>query len=313
MIAANHTHRREMWALLAVLGTVVLWASAYPAIAIALTGFSPAPLAAVRFLFAALALLGIAAFSGFRVPAREDVPRIVLIGGIGIAVYNLLLNTGQTTVNAGTAGLLININPVLAALLARVFLKERLRPLGWLGIGIAFTGAALIATNRNGGGFSLSWGSLYILAAALCFAVQWVLQKPLLSRYPPLAVATWVIWSGTVLLLPFLPASVSALRQAPSQAVLAALYLGLAPAALAYAIWAYALANYSVTRATSFLYLVAPVTLLLAYLTLGEIPGPLTFVGGALALTGVVIVNRFGRASAKPAAISAAAAVPLEA
>lgn len=282
-------------ALPAVLLTVLLWASAYPAIALALTGFDPFGLASIRYLIASLALLLIARIAALELPSWADVPRIVLAGALGISAYNLLLNFGQTLVNAGTAGLLINVSPVFAAILGAMVLGDRLRPAGWVGIAISFAGAILIAFGRSDRDMRFDPGALYILGAALCFALQWVIQKPLLGRHRPLAVATWVLWAGSMLLLPLLPRAFERLPDAPADALAATIYLGLGPAALAYAAWAYALTRYSVTRATSFLYLVPPVTLLLAYLLLGEIAAPLTLIGGALALAGVIVVNTLGR------------------
>ncbi len=293
--------RSATWPIAAALLTVLLWAASFPAIAVALRGFDPAPLATVRFIGASAALLVIARIAGIGLPHRSDVPRIAAIGLVGIAAYNLLLNLGQTTVSAGTTVLLINTNPILTAILARFLLGERLRPAGWLGILIAFAGAALITLSRGGWSFDVERGTVYLLAAALCFALQWVLQKPLLAHYRPLAVATWVIWVGTFLLLPFAPAGFRQLAAAPADAIAATVFLALGPAALAYAVWAYALAHFAVGRATSLLYLVPPVSLLIAYALLGEVPGVWTLAGGVLTLSGVIIVNTLGRAPARAA------------
>ena len=286
----------------AALLTVVLWAASFPAIAVALRGFDPAPLAALRFVGASAALLVIARMADIGLPRPSDLPRIAATGVVGIAAYNLLLNLGQTTVSAGTTVLLINTNPILTAILARFLLGERLRPAGWLGILMAFAGAALIALSRSGWSFEVEWGTVYLLAAALCFALQWVLQKPLLARHRPLAVATWVIWAGTFLLLPFAPAGLRQLAAASADAIAATVFLALGPAALAYAAWGYAVAHFALGRAASFLYLVPPVSLLIAYALLGEVPGLWTLAGGVLTLSGVIVVNTLGRASGPPRA-----------
>jgi drug/metabolite transporter (DMT)-like permease len=292
---ASRPVRPSIWPIAAALLTVLLWASAFPTIAVALHGFDPAPLAALRFLAASAVLVVIARVAGIGLPQSRDLPRIAAVGLVGITIYNLLLNLGQTTVSAGTTVLLININPIFAALLAQGMLGERLRPAGWVGILVAFTGAALIALSRNHWSLDIAVGTLVILAAAACFALQWVLQKPLLARYRPLAVAIWVIWCGTALLTPFLPAGFRQLSAAPPDAIAATLFLALGPAALAYAVWAYALAYFPVGRATSFLYLVPPVSLVITWLLLGEVPTAWTLVGGALTLSGVIIVNTLGR------------------
>lgn len=284
--------------LAAILITVFMWAAAYPAIAIALKGFGPLGLAAIRYLVAALVLAALAVVVPPGLPQRRDVPRIAGAGLLGIIAYNILLNLGQTGVGAGTAGLLVNVNPIIAALLGSLFLGDRLRMIGWVGIAISFAGAALIAISRSGSGLTLNWSAGLVLLAAFCLAAMFVVQKPLLAHYRPLPLTMWIIWLGTLPLLVFLPEGFESVAHAPAAAIGAALFLGFGPAALAYVAWSYALAHYPVSRASSFLYLAAPLILLMAYLTLGEIPNLSTVAGGALTLAGVIIVGRFGKVQA---------------
>jgi len=128
------------WAYLAAAITMVLWASSYAIIRIALQSFKPAQLASVSFLIAALLFAGYAVVTRMRLPARADLLRCLLAGGIGISLYNTLLDTGEVTVSAGAASFLINCGPVFAALLGRFLIKERLRAWGWIAILISFSG-----------------------------------------------------------------------------------------------------------------------------------------------------------------------------
>jgi drug/metabolite transporter (DMT)-like permease len=75
----------------------------------------------------------------------------------------------------------------------------------------------------------------------------------------------------------------------------AAIYLGVFPAALGYVSWAYALARIPACRAASFLYLVPAVTLGIAWFWLGEWPTWLALFGGVIAMSGVIVVNVFGK------------------
>ena len=75
------------------------------------------------------------------------------------------------------------------------------------------------------------------------------------------------------------------------EATLAAVYLGVFPAAVGYVTWAYVLARLPVARTTSFLYLVPPMTLVIAFGLTREVPAVTTLLGGALAIAGVAIVN----------------------
>jgi drug/metabolite transporter (DMT)-like permease len=278
--------------------TVLLWASAFPGIRAGLEGFSPAALAALRYAIASLAFLMLALSGRIARPKLPDLPRIALAGGLGIAAYNLALNSGERSVDPGTASFLINTGPIFAALMGALFLHEKFSRWAWLGAAVAFAGAAMIGFG-TAGGFHFSPDASVVLLAAVCQASQFVLQKPLLPRYGALSTTAFLVFAGTLLLTPFLPEGVAALPGAPRGAILATIYLGLFPAALAYAAWSYALAHFPVGRTTMSLYLVAPIATGLTIAWFGIWPAPLALLGGAFAIAGVVIVNTLGRQTSR--------------
>ena len=100
---------------LAAAGTVLLWASAFPAITVADRGLGPAGLAVARLAVASAALALAAPLLGVRRPRRGDLPLIALCGLAGMTGYQLLLNAGERVVPAGTASLLVATAPVYAS------------------------------------------------------------------------------------------------------------------------------------------------------------------------------------------------------
>ncbi len=187
-------------ATLAAAGTVLLWASAFPAITVAVRGLGPAGLAVARLAVASAALAVVAPVLGVRRPRPRDLPLIALCGLAGMTGYQLLLNAGERVVSAGTASLLVATAPVYASLLAVAFLGEHATRRRWAGSAVALAGTALIAAS-HGLGFGTS--ALIVLAAAVLQAIFHTAQKPLLARYTGFEVTAYAMWAGTVFILPW--------------------------------------------------------------------------------------------------------------
>ncbi|MGW3635500.1 DMT family transporter [Streptomyces sp. NPDC005122] len=274
---------------LALAGTVVLWASAFPAIRVGVDGLGIAALSWWRLAVASLALLLVAPFAGVRVPHRKDLPLIALCGATGMTAYQVLLNWGEVHVEAGTASLLISVAPVFSVLLGSVFLAERLTRDTVVGSAVALTGAAVVTLADGLAGFTGS--ALVVLAAAVVQGIYHFAGKPLLRTYSGVEVATYAMVAGTLFATPLLPATLRATADAPAGALWSALYLGLMPSALGFVIWGYAVARMPLSAATAALYLVPPVALAVSVLWLGEVPRPVALVGGAVTVLGVVLIN----------------------
>ena len=297
-LSTTAARRANVAAVLAVAVTVLSWASAFPLIRVGIRELGSLELAAARFTVASALSLAWLAFSRPPLPTRADALRFLLSGLIGISLYNGLLNQGERTVSAGAAAFVVNIAPILTAILATIFLRERFSLWGWGGALTSFAGVGLIALGQPGG-LAFGGGASLVAGAALCTASYFVIQRPLVPRYGALACTAYTILSGTLFLLPFLPGALPVLG-APGATRLAAtvVALGVFPAAIGYAAWTYALGRFGAARAANFLYLVPPVAAMVGYAALGESLSALTLIGGAIAILGVVIVNSLGRPSA---------------
>jgi len=285
------TEPRHWLPVAAVAVTLLFWASAFVAIRHLGEDFTPGALSLGRLIVGSIALGAVAVSRGLPRPSGRDWLGLVVIGVLWFGVYNLALNAGERHVDAGTAAMLIQVSPVLIAVLATVFLGERFT--GWLGLGLllAFAGIVLIALSQPDGHNDLLGVALCLLAA-LVYSISLVVQKPLVSRLSALHV-TWLACTiGALVCLPFAGQLVDDASRASTSDVWWVIYLGLFPTAIAFTTYAFALRHMTASSLGITTYLVPPLTILMGWLFLGEVPPTMAYAGGALALIGVAVARR---------------------
>ena len=287
------------WLPLAAVGTTLtLWASAFVAIRHLADDFSAGPLALGRIAVGAVVLGALALTrGGLPRPSARQWRSIAVIGVLWYAVYMVALNEGEQRVDAGTAAMLIQVSPVLIAVLAALFLSERFTAQLVAGLVLAFSGVAMIGLSTtshgaDGGGGRDLLGVGLCLLAAVAYAVSLVVQKPLVATMSPLRV-TWLACSvGAVACLPFAGSLVGELGRAPASSVWWLVYLGVFPTAIAFSTYAFALTHMSASTLGVSTYVVPVLTIVMGVIFLGEAPPAIAYAGGALTLVGVAVARR---------------------
>jgi drug/metabolite transporter (DMT)-like permease len=271
---------------------VLLWASAFVGIRAAGEQVSAGPLTLGRVVVGGAALGLLVLVRRAPRPPRSDVPRLLVCGLLWFGAYNVMLNAAEQRVDAGTAAMLVNVGPVLIAVLAGLLLGEGF-PRGLLaGCAIAFAGAVVIGLATSERSVDAGWGAALAVAAAAAYAGGVVAQKPLLERTSALQVTFLACTIGAAACLPFAPTLLEELGEAPASAIAWTIYLGVFPTAVGFTTWAYALGRTSAGRMGATTYLVPPLTVILGWAVLGEAPPALALVGGALCLLGVAVSRR---------------------
>jgi len=280
--------------LLAVVVTVLAWASAFVAIRGVGDDLSPGALALGRLLVGTVVLGVLLAGRGWVRPTGREWALIGVCGVGWFGVYNVALNAAERHLDAGTTAMLVNIGPILIAVFAGLLLGEGFPRRLVSGIAVAFAGVLLIGAATRGAEADLL-GVVLCVVAALAYACGVVAQKPVLRRLPGLQVTFTGAAIGAVCCLPWGGVLVGELGRAPVSSIAGMVYLGVVPTALAFSTWAYALSRMDAGTLGVTTYLVPPLVIVLGWLLLDEVPPALAFVGGAVCLAGVALTRRRSR------------------
>jgi len=284
---------------LLVLAAVTLWGWSFVFTKMLIAELDPVEIFAVRM---ALGLPVVAAVVWIRrVPlhfTRADLAP--LLAGSAVFVLHVFVQlAGLKTTTATNTGWLIAVSPLALALLAAVFLRERIGRAGAAGLAIATSGVILLVS--RGRLTDLGWlrnsGDWLVVTSALTWAVYTVLTRNLVQRRHPLAVtlAVLAVVAVLTLVLVIVFADLSRVRALSPRGIAAALYLGIPGLAFGQWFWQEGVARLGATRAGMYLYLEPLATLALAVPLLGESFGPVGILGGALVLAGVYVAERKGR------------------
>lgn len=147
----------------------------------------------------------------------------------------------------------------------------------------------VVAGDRGLG--SIDAHGLLILLAAVSWCFYFALQKHHSGRYDGLTLVCYTIWSGTALLLIYLPGLAGKVVNAPIHVQWAVIALGVFPSALAYLAWAFVLTHIDLSRATMTLYLIPPTAMAIAAFALGEEPTLMVGAGAVVVLISVLALN----------------------
>ncbi|MHA6667581.1 DMT family transporter [Homoserinimonas sp. A447] len=283
--------------LVAIVVTVIAWASAFVVIRGVAPYFSGGPLALGRLLIGTALLALVLIGRRWVKPTGREWLLILVFGIAWFGVYNVALNTAEQTLDAGTTAMLVNIGPILIALGAGLFLGEGIPKWLAIGAGVAFFGVILIGLGTGASEFGDGWGVIWCLVAALAYAIGVLCQKRVLTRMP----ATQVTWMGCVIgaiaCLPFSGGLIAELQEAPTAAIIGVVYLGAVPTALAFSTWAYALSRMPAGKLGVTTYVVPAIVVALGFLFFQEIPTVLAIIGGVICLIGVALSRRTSRAA----------------
>lgn len=290
-----------MWPDASLFGVAVIWGINIPFMKTGLEQVDVFVFNAIRLTISALVLVVFA----WRERRRGIVPNARTAGGHVVvyalmvaAVYQLLFLLGIDRTTAGNTALIIATVPMWTALLARVFIGEKLQKLAWLGLMVALVGTVIVALQKGDitTGREQLWGNLIILAAALLWSGGTVYSRPLLKRISPMQLSA----SAVVIALPahYLIAAGRFESSRPAlysgDVWLIIIYSGVLSSGFAQPMWHFGVRHAGAAHAAIIQNLIPLVALAVAWVSRGETATTAQLFGGALIMVGLVTM-RLGR------------------
>ena len=296
---ASLEHTRAAFGVtdLQLLLMALIWGVNFSVVKYGTGALAPMAYNAIRVALAAVALVIVARLAREAWPRGRDLAVLLALGLLGNGVYQLFFIAGISRTRAGTAALMLAAGPAFTALLGRVRGTERIRPLGMMGIALSVGGVALVlfgnAQNPGEGGSSLV-GALLVLCGALSWALYTVLLQPYTHRYGGLSLSAATMAGGALPLVLLGMADIARTRfsAVPLGAWGAVAYSGLLALVVAYFLWYRGVRILGPTRTAMYANLQPAIALLVAWVTLGEVPTTWQVVGMGMIGVGVVLVRR---------------------
>ena len=276
------------WFVLAVPGLV--WGTSFYFIAEGLKAFPAALITPMRVGFGALTL-GLFPSARRAKIDRRDLPQVVLLGVIWMAVPLSIFPFAEERVSSSVTGMLNGATPLFIAVVAAL-MARRLPPRQQIvGVCVGFCGVVLIAVASGTGGHN-SWAGIGLIFVALVFyGFSLNIAVPLQQQYGGLPVLWRAQMVAFVLVVPFAIPSLGDVEFAWAP-FLAMVALGVFGTALAFVVMASNAGRLGSTRAAVSVYIVPVVSLLLGALVRHETVAVLAIVGCAIAILGAYLTNR---------------------
>jgi drug/metabolite transporter (DMT)-like permease len=201
--------------------------------------------------------------------ARKDLLLIALCGLFGVAINQLFFFHGLSRSSSINSGIIMTINPIMVVIIAYVLLKDPVTKGKLTGIAMGTIGAVLLTVRSSQSGSEASLGDLFLFINAFSYAVYLVIAKPLMSRYSPLTVITWVFTFGSLFVLLFPPTITDLVQTSfsgfPAQIWIKIVYVVVGVTFLTYLLTMYGLKYLSPAVSSGYMYLQPVLVIVFAY------------------------------------------------
>ena len=270
--------------------TILLWASAFVAIPVALESVPPISVIMTRLIISSIIFYPILIIDRKKIRSRwrKDWKQIIAMAVCGVTIYLLALTFGQRTVGAGQTSLIVNLTPLVTGAMAAVFLKEVFHKRMIYGALICLLGVAFLVLDE-GNTITFDPNTLLILLATVAASYYYILIRKLSKHYSAMTLAALTVTIGSAAMIPFGWNFIEGLEGMTTRSGLGILFLGVGSGFIPYIGWAFILARLPAAKATLYLYFIPVLSTLLGWWVLDEVITPDFIFSGALIILGVMI------------------------
>ena len=277
------------------LGTILIWGTTFIASTVALRTLSPNELLSLRMIIAIVAL-SLATRQKLVVKERKHVLYMLGAALTGVTLYFLFENIALTYTNSSNCSVIISTAPFFVAIASRIFIREeKLTRQFFLGFVIAIIGVGLVS-------FAGHTLKLNPLGDGLCIlaAISWAFYSVFIRKldgfgYNTMLVTRRIFLYGLVFMVPLTAVfgfSITPADILNPATLVSVLFLGLIASALCFVTWNMAVNILGPVKTSAYIYLTPGVTILFAWLILGDPIHPLAIAGAVLTLFGLMISQR---------------------
>ena len=231
---------------------------------------SPSVFILLRVVGAVVLFWSILFFSKIKKIDNKDLLRFVFCGFFGVALNQLCFFHGLNLSSSINSGIIMTLNPIVVVLLSFLFLKEKLSFYRILGVLLGAAGACLLTLDGFSVNSASAFGDLLLLVNCTSYAFYLVLAKPLMSKYEPLTVITYVFSFGMIFVLLYPPTLVelsnTQFNNIPFDAWLKIIYIIVGVTFLTYLLTLYGLKFLSASTSSSYIYTQPIMVIIFAYL-----------------------------------------------
>lgn len=290
---------------LKLLVVATIWGFGWPAGRVLANDIEPFAASWIRYVIAVLCFLVFLRISSqWMIPNKSEWKKVALIGFFSTCVYQAFFMFGMQYTAAGDASLMITFNPFFTALLAIVFLDEKMTSRLAVGLTLGISGVAVLfyySPNVDISFTDRAIGDLLIAGAALAWACNSILMKKAMispaenskEALSPLQLTVWSSVAGLVFLTPLMLIEMLqyGISQPSYEGWISVIFLAIFSTVISYVWFADGILKIGAGKSALYVYLVPPIGIYSGYLLLDEKLSPALLISFILIVGGVLFAQ----------------------